>query len=342
MMRSLKQTLRNNQLVAFFLLNFLLTWFFFFLPSVLGITDKLIVLLLSAIGGSGPAIAAIMLSALLQPDKTGTRSKTRWLVFSSAAIITILLVVTYLNISITDASVLLLLLIAVNAGIAAYIVSGGFSHTAGIRGLLDKLYQYRVSLAWYGVAFMVPLAIYLCSGLAGAIYAHDSLSLLLPRISLSSLFWLVVSFGYIGLIRGPMREEVGWRGFALPRLQEHFSPLVATLILSVIWTFWHLPLYLNGMYPGGISGILDRCYWNIALTFLFTWIYNHTKGSLLLVTLFHTTINTCGTLIAFPDSISGPFSLAFIILVNTAAIVVIIADRMWIGLAKQAAKAHSR
>ena len=115
-------------------------------------------------------------------------------------------------------------------------------------------------------------------------------------------------------------------------MQYYFSPLVATFILAVIWTLWHLPLYLNGMYPGGIAAMLDRFYWNVPITFLFTWIYNRTRGSLLLTTLFHTTINTCGTMRVFSEMIAEPLSTAFIVLLNAAAVAIIFTDRMWVKL----------
>ncbi len=331
-MNSIKEHIRKYQLISFFLLNFLITWFFFLLPNILGTTDNNIKLLLSAIGGSGPAIAAIMLSAFLKPNKTDNKTTARCIVFLTAMVITLFLLFYYLGIPIAGTSFITIFLLLINAAIAAYIISGGLSCISGIRQLLKKLYYFSVSKKWYLIAFLVPLAIYIISGLSGVIGTGSPISVIYPHISYSSVLLLIVSFFYIGLVRGPLREEIGWRGFALPRLQWHFSPLISTLILSVIWTLWHLPLYINGMYPGGPGAILDRCYWNIGLTFLFTWIYNHTKGSLFICTLFHTTINTCGTLINYPENISVIFSLSFIAVVNIAAIAVIILDRMWVRL----------
>jgi hypothetical protein len=87
---------------------------------------------------------------------------------------------------------------------------------------------------------------------------------------------------------GPLGEDPGWRGFALPGLQGFgYSPLLATVILAVLISGWHLPLFF--MEDGGlpmsivVSGILTT----VAVTFWYTWIFNHTGGSVLLVILAH-------------------------------------------------------
>ena len=83
-------------------------------------------------------------------------------------------------------------------------------------------------------------------------------------------------------------EETGWRGFALPRLQESHSPLGATIILWVFWALWHLPLFFYSyevsILPGFLIGLL-------AGAINFTWLYNSTDGSILLVALWHGTFN---------------------------------------------------
>ena len=98
-------------------------------------------------------------------------------------------------------------------------------------------------------------------------------------------------------------EELGWRGFALPRLQARFGGLGASLILGALWAAWHLA---NTAIPG-----LER-YWYafpafalfvVAQTILFTWIANHTRGSVLLAWLFHAAINVAGSQFAIGDPV---------------------------------------
>ena len=87
-------------------------------------------------------------------------------------------------------------------------------------------------------------------------------------------------------------EEIGWRGYALPRLQARHSALVASLVVGVVWAFWHVPKFLTA---GG--GQDDSSFWlflvgTVATAVLFTWVFNSTGGSLLTVTLLHASLST--------------------------------------------------
>lgn len=92
------------------------------------------------------------------------------------------------------------------------------------------------------------------------------------------------------LLTWGLGEEVGWRGFALPRLQSDRSALAATIILGVIHAFWHLPafFYKDAYKAMGLAAGLPMLVISVvAAAVLFTWIYNSTRGSLLMVTVFH-------------------------------------------------------
>lgn len=87
-----------------------------------------------------------------------------------------------------------------------------------------------------------------------------------------------------------------WRGFALPRLQQRRGPFEATLLLGLLWGLWHLPLYLPGdiQLYGVVGGLLQFALFvlfAVALAFIFTWVFNHTQGSLLFAILLHGSIN---------------------------------------------------
>jgi membrane protease YdiL (CAAX protease family) len=119
-------------------------------------------------------------------------------------------------------------------------------------------------------------------------------------------------------------EELGWRGFALPHLQDGHSALAATLILGPLWGFWHLPLWLTGneshplpMFPAFVLSA-------IALSVLLTWIYNSTGGSLLLVVLLHATANLPITVLLTPLGIDAiqPYWIFTALLIIAAAAVV--------------------
>lgn len=328
-MSSIPKIIKNNQLKSYFLLTFLITWAIMFSPLIVPMNDPMISILVMAIGGAGPAFAAIILSAVLKPKKVESQTLKRWAVFLIALIVTCILIILYLQIDLATIPILLLLLIIINGAIAAYIISGGLSSREGIKELLGRLYIWKVGLKWYLIALLLVPAIYFLCIFFSSIDIGSSIFEILPQVSFAPVSGIIIAFGYVTLVRGPLREEIGWRGFALPRLQYIYSPLVGTLILGVIWTVWHLPLHLNGTYSGGMDGFIDRFYFNIGITFIITWVYNHSKGSLLLTTLLHASFNVTDTIIIAPSVIAGPFLSIFIALINITAIIVIIADKMW-------------
>ena len=86
-----------------------------------------------------------------------------------------------------------------------------------------------------------------------------------------------------------MGEELGWRGYALPRLQARHSALLASIVLGLLWGLWHLPLFLT---QGDARASIPFGWWMagiVVAAIVYTWVYNHTQGSLLIVLLLHTT-----------------------------------------------------
>jgi len=127
---------------------------------------------------------------------------------------------------------------------------------------------------------------------------------------------LLLSAFAIALISNPW-EEVGWRGFALPRLQKRHMAFTATWIVGVLWALWHVPIFFwvdNPMsqYPFGLWFIST-----VAAAFVYTWLYNSAQGSVLVVTLYHVLGNTYGALI-------GSGSIVASCIVNVAVAVVLI------------------
>src|SRR5207253_2385170 len=117
-------------------------------------------------------------------------------------------------------------------------------------------------------------------------------------------------------------EEPGWRGTLLPQLQKKHSPLMASLLVWFPWMLWHAPLDLSGGAAHTLMGWLQiRVIFLIPMTILFTWIYNHSGGSLLCTGLFHAGMNT------FPFVL--PWSPPMLALVFVWMIWVVIQDRMW-------------
>jgi len=101
------------------------------------------------------------------------------------------------------------------------------------------------------------------------------------------------------LLGSSLGEEPGWRGYALPRMQWMHSSLSASLLLGLLWALWHLPLWIRPEQQ------LSQVAWDtlgiIAAAVLFTWVFNHSRGSLLLALLFHASIAVTGLFLAVPD-----------------------------------------
>jgi membrane protease YdiL (CAAX protease family) len=117
-------------------------------------------------------------------------------------------------------------------------------------------------------------------------------------------------------------EEIGWRGYVLPRLQAKYNALVASLIVGVIWGAWHLPKFW------GVGASSERSFtWfvvaHIALAVLYTWLYNNTRGSLLLVTIFHASGNTAGAFLPISFAATGGFMPNIMILLYILAAIIV-------------------
>ena len=149
-----------------------------------------------------------------------------------------------------------------------------------------------------------------------------------PALSLGMTLLGVLSMLAFSIVPGSaLGEEIGWRGYALPRLQSRMSALGASLIIGPIWALWHLPLWLTGT-PGRTPTLYAAFVISvIALSVILTWVYNSTGGSLLMVVLLHATYNLPITLSI--DELGGratmPVLLYFGLTVVAAIVVVIVA-----------------
>ena len=167
-------------------------------------------------------------------------------------------------------------------------VIGGF---AEVKRVLSGFARWKVSAFWYLAAvflFLGPLVVALVYALLGNPVSGLQAGITIPML-LGQIFFQLFS--------GPVSEEAGWRGFALPRLQKKYNASLSSLILGVIWTCWHIPLFfLAGAtqmsIPFPIYMLLV-----VTMAFYLTWLYNNTRGSLVVTTLAHFSFNLTGTLI---------------------------------------------
>jgi membrane protease YdiL (CAAX protease family) len=157
--------------------------------------------------------------------------------------------------------------------------------------LFRQLRVWRVGIWWYLIAGLLPAGLWLAGRsldtLLGRSYTVESVATD-PDLAPYLAGFLIGAFVYT------LGEELGWRAYALPRLQQHRSALVAALVIGVLWGLWHVPTFLAQGHTG--TELVPLVVSPIAASVLFTWIYNSTGGSLLLVWLFHTASTITGYL----------------------------------------------
>jgi CAAX protease family protein len=145
----------------------------------------------------------------------------------------------------------------------------------GLKALFGPLGAWRVGARWYLAALALPGGIFVLAAAAWNGLGHAEPLVYLPDNAAYLAAAVVFPFG----------EEVGWRGFALPRLMTKMGPLAASAVIGVVWTFWHVPmLTLQGVRPLLYCAFVP---FMVGGSVLFTWIYRHTRGSLLLAVLTH-------------------------------------------------------
>ena len=207
---------------------------------------------------------------------------------------------------------ILLILPAIGPALAATIVTGISSGKAGIGLLFKPLLQWRVGILWLGIPILLPALLLVVTKLVTQWLGLPAIPQAQGNIGMLALGSFVIS-----LISNPW-EEVGWRGFALPRLQKRTNALLATLIVGALWGLWHLPLFFWIGIPMTHYPFIAWFIGIVASSFIYTWLYNSTKGSLLVVTLFHVLGNT------FPALIVGISITGLGIVYGVAAVLLVV------------------
>lgn len=201
--------------------------------------------------------------------------------------------------------------ILLGPALAGVVMAAATEGRPGVRRLLGRLVRWRVGVSWYLVVLVgVPLVM-LLGTMVYAVAWPDWTGLGGP----ASLLSYAITFLLVTVFGGPLFEEIGWRGFALPHMQRALGPLVASLVLGVLWALWHLPEFLVPSWAassggGGLSGIVLFTLTAITFTVVISWVFNNTRASLLLAVLLHASIDTfSGTLTAIfpPDAVASAF-----------------------------------
>ncbi|MGZ8804461.1 MAG: CPBP family intramembrane glutamic endopeptidase [Microbacterium sp.] len=309
------------RLALFAVAAYAISWTLWFCAPLVG--DPGAAGALDALATFGPALAAILLVPRPGPRGAPTRP-------GRSARIVVPLLVLGVSLLVLSArwnetrTLLAATLLAALAVLPAAIVWLSMSRDTAWRGLLGSLsvprsppWTYAVALAAFPALSVTGSAV--ISALGGDVGAT-------PQIVREGWTSLVLVFVATLLYGGPLGEEIGWRGWVVPALQKRFSPLLTSLFVGLLWGLWHLPLHLRGVYDAsmgsGLGGLALRIASSCLLAVVFTWLYNRSRGGLLVVVLLHTSVNnTSGYWL--PVNIG----LTVALLVMAGALVVI--DRMW-------------
>ena len=201
-------------------------------------------------------------------------------------------------------------------GVAAFVLTGIREGREGMKSLWRRGWKLNFRKVW-----LIPAIVLM--PVAGV------LTLLFLRVLDAPVAWeyglsprMIAPIFLLIWLLGAIPEEFGWRGYALPRLLQGFSPITASLILGATWGLWHLPLHF---IPGTTQAAIP--FWEyflqtIELTVIYTWLYLGTGGSVFIAGFFHAMGNITGAVIPYWTSTTGRY-VSFLILLVPAVWIVI-------------------
>jgi membrane protease YdiL (CAAX protease family) len=204
----------------------------------------------------------------------------------------------------TQSPIVLSLLIGWVPGLAAIAVTAILAGRAVVRELLGRFLIWRVGIRWYLVGFFLLAAIIL-----GGIGLHVLFGGAMPTIPAAGSAWweIVLSFVILIVVGGLLNtEELAWRGVVLPKLQPKYGALAASILLAIPESLLHLPYFWNrdvDFYQ--TVGVFWFTAFAVAAVFIYTFVFNKTKGSVLIVTVMHASQNAWSSLLS--DNTLRPF-----------------------------------
>ena len=189
--------------------------------------------------------------------------------------------------------------------VAAIVVTAACDGRTGLTRTIAMCIGARGRLRWVAFAVAAPVVLFAVSaaavrvaGQGQVVWANVGRSIEYPALS-RGVYWIANVFFY------GFGEEVGWRGFALARLQARKSALTSALLIGAAWAAWHLPLFAfaGGLSSMGIAGVAGWLCSIFTGSILMTWLFNASRGSVLAVALFHGVLD-----IVMSSPVEGPLT----------------------------------
>jgi membrane protease YdiL (CAAX protease family) len=180
--------------------------------------------------------------------------------------------------------------------IASFLTTFIFCKADGVKKLLAKCFQIK-PLIYLVIALLSPFVLAFIASVASHFINKTAINISWLFTTKEFPQWNLLAFFFYNLLFFGFGEEVGWRGFVLPRLLKKSNALAASILLTLFWALWHLPLFFYR--PGYITmewtGILGWVFSLLTGSILLTWLYNSSRASILICAVFHSTIDIAFT-----------------------------------------------
>ena len=324
-MNKLTELIKRHQVVAFFVLVFAISWGLW-IPSLPFIFSGKMPFLtpLLVYGAFAPGLVGIIITRIIDTGPRQGAYKSQWIAFMVAWVVATVIFV--LNVVLTSkANVSVPAMVGISAMFAlapAFVISSVFSRVQGVRNYLASLVKPKGDIKWYLVAIFLLPAVHLLGVIITLLLDQQVKWKGMTTLEVLPVAGMIIfAFIYQFFYSNCLGEETGWRGFALPRLQTRYSPLIASLIIGILWTVWHFPVWRYELGLANYQYLLYLSGSTISSSFILTWLYNRTGGSILVVGLMHVSGNLGAKFIRFLPI----WTLLGLIL----ALIVIVADKMW-------------
>jgi uncharacterized protein len=323
---------RERPVATFLVLAFGWTWLFW-CSAIPFRAQPLLVTSLVLIGGFGPALAAVETLRLRGGSRLDFSAKR---VTATSIFATVIFGAISLRYWVGNApgsrelapdltlTIPTALAAIVACLVGGWVVSSAVSDNRQVRARMTSLLPWRLPLGWTVFALVFyPAMILAAWGMATLLKAPVEYPVLWGEPVLQVLPVYALFFAVTLLIQGG-NEEPGWRGFLQPELQMRFSPFAAALLVSLVWSLWHLPLFLNGFYADGglVAGMAGGGAYRVFLSIFLAWFYMRSGGNLFLTCWMHASLNLM-------PSFLPTFDVGLVILWTLTAAGIVIKEKMW-------------
>jgi len=330
---NLKPLISKHQVVAFFTLTLAMN-FLLGIPGIVLLATgqplcRIVGFYLLRTAIFSPVMSGLFITWLNDERREGDRRAARWITFGVVGILAWIVGALQMKSTMPPQGGLsissIILLNGPLALLPAFVFSRASSGSLNIRKYLVTLLRPRGHVVWYLVALLAFPVIHIFGNLIMRIFGGHSFGT--QGFSLNLIWIAVITFLSVFFYTGGINEESGWRGFALPRLQGRFSPILAGLIIWSCHLVWELngDVFMSLFMGGQVSWpALSRLVWMPSWTILFIWVYNRTQGSILAPAIFHASMNMMN-----PLMVVLPVTSVGTILLILFALFAVFSDRMW-------------